>query len=265
MSDDHAASDRLGHCRRCGVEVHTDSFRDRESLREYRIGACCQRCQDAFFVGAADEDPPGPHPVRHGVVVGPVLDDDAPGEVALLPFLFVVAPKRLVWEPRHIVRAGPELLPVDPWAELEAMHDAWNGYNVRVLCVRSGVHPAVRRTLAGRDLVIGLDEPSVRIARELHPDTPPTALVDLAGAVPWCDAYGTPLAPLPPFLHAHALDIAAGCADRCRASVLRQCALIARLLALPARTGRDAGRPAFELLLRAHAVRFDEFPRKENQ
>ena len=45
--------------------------------------------------------------------------------------------------------------------------------NVRVLCVRSAADPAVRRTLADRDLVIGLDEPSVGIAAQLCPDAAP--------------------------------------------------------------------------------------------
>ena len=261
MSKRSTPSDTLGYCRRCGVEVHTDSFRDLQSLHEYRIAASCQRCQDLFYLGTCDSDPPASHPLRNGVVVAPLAPDGVLREIALLPFLFVVPPRRLVWEPRYIVRAGPELLPVDPWVELESLHRDWDGYNVRVLCVRSVADPTVHRKLAGRDLVIGLDEPSVRIAAQLCRDIPPAALVSLGDAVPWRDAYGTPLEPLAPFLHATALEVVVGCADRCDSSALRQCALIARLLALPAESGPDAGRPAFEILLRAHAGRFGESSR----
>ena len=177
MSEPSPRSDPLGHCGWCGVEVRTDSFRDLTSLREYRLADSCQACQDLVYLGMDDSDPSVWHPLRNGVVVAPIVDDGVLREVALLPFLFVVPPRRLVWEPRHTVRAGPDLLPVDPWVELEAMYDAWDGYNVRVLCVRSPADPAVHRLLAGRDLVIGLDEPSVRIAPQLCPDAPPAALV----------------------------------------------------------------------------------------
>ena len=262
MSDYHPPSDCLGYCRSCGVNVRTDSFRDIESLREYPIGGTCQRCQDAVFLGVAG-DPPVLHPVRHGVLIAPASGEDVPSEVALLPFLFVVPTRRLVWEPRHIVRAGYELLAVDPWQELEPMHDDWDGYNVRVLCVRSAADPSVCRKLAGRDLVIGLDEPSVRIAAQIGPDAPPAAaLVSLADAVPWADAYRTPLVPLSPFLRTSSVGVVAGGADRCRSSTLRQCAVLARLLNLPAVTGRDAGSTAFEFVLRAHAARFRESSRR---
>ena len=260
MSDYHLPSDCLGYCRSCGVNVRTDSFRDLDSMRDYSVDAFCQRCQDAVFLGVAG-DPPVLHPVRHGVLIAPASGDDAPSELALLPFVFVALPTtpQLLFEPRYTIRAGPEFAAVDPWVEFEPMHDDWDGYNVRVLCVRSAVDPSVRRALAGRDLVIGLDEPSVSIAAHLCPEAPPAAaLVSLADAVPWADAYRTPLLPLAPFLRTSPIGVVAGGADRCRTSVLRQCAVLARLLALPAVTGPDAGRTAFELLLRGHAARFEE-------
>ena len=257
-------SDPLGHCRWCGAEVAADSFRDLESLREYQIGASCQGCQDAMYLGVGDEDPPVSHPVRHGVIVGAVSADEGLREVALVPFLFVVPSRRLVWETRYIVRAGISPQPVDPWLELDAMRHAWSEFNVRVLCVPSSENPLLRGGLIDRDLVIGLDEASVRVAAELCPGARPPALVSLGAELPWRDAYGSSLLPLTPFLRAHAVDVQVGGAGGAiTASALRQCALAARLLALPATTGRDAGRTAFELLLVAHAARFAESWRGE--
>ena len=105
-------SDLLGHCRWCGAEVAADSFRDLDSFREYQIGASCQGCQDTMYLGVGDEDPPVSHPVRHGVIVGAVSTDDGLREVALVPFLFVLPSRRLVWETRFIVRAGISPQPV---------------------------------------------------------------------------------------------------------------------------------------------------------
>ena len=118
--------------------------------------------------------------------------------------------------------------------------------------------PLLRGGLTDRDLVIALDAASVRVAAEFCPSAKPPALVNLAAELPWRQAYGAELLPLAPFLRAHALDVDVGLAGAFRGSALRQCALLARLLALPATTGPDAGRTAFELLLLAHAARFEE-------
>ena len=252
-------SDLLGHCRWCGARVAADSFRDVESFREYQIGGvACQACQDAMYLGMSDEEPLVRHPVRHGVIVGAVTADDGLREVALLPFLFVVPSRCLVWETRYIVRAGISPHPVDPWVELDAMRRDWSESNVRVLCVPSSENPLLRGGLTDRDLVIGLDEAAVRVAVDLCPPLRPPALVDLGAELPWRQAYGTPLRPLAPFLRAHALDVDVGLAEAFRGSALRQCALIARLLALRATTGPGTGRSVFELLLLTRAARFAE-------
>lgn len=43
-------------CVFCGKEVTPDSFRDRESLREYTISGLCQGCQDEVFKACDDGD-----------------------------------------------------------------------------------------------------------------------------------------------------------------------------------------------------------------
>ena len=251
-------SDTIGHCRWCGARVGAGSFRDLESFREYQVAAACQACQDAMYLGTSDEGSLVSHPVRHGVVVGAVTADDCLHEVALLPFLFVVPPARVVWEPRYLLRAGSAIHPVDPWVELAAMRDEWRDFNVRTLCIPSSTNPLVCEGLVDRDLVIALDAPAARVASDLCPTLRPPALVSLGAELPWTQAYGTPLLPLPPFLRAHAPDVDVGLAEALRGSALRQCALIARLLALRATTGPDTGRSVFELLLVAHAARFAE-------
>ena len=258
MSQSHA--DTLGYCRWCGARVGTDTLRDLKSLKEFHIGAACQCCQDQMFLGVGDEGPPVSHRIRHGVVVGAVCPDapTAPHEVALVPFLFVVALRRFVWETRHIVRAGFGPEPGDPWVELEPMREAWADLNVRVLCVPSCANPLLSNGFADRDLVIGLDESTLRVAAKLYPTARPPALVSLGTELPWQAAFGAPLLPLAPFLRAHVPDLAPGPADARCGSSLRQCAVVARLLSLPATRGRDAGQTAFDLLLLAHSARFEE-------
>ena len=251
-------SDLLGHCRWCGARVGAGAFRDLDSFREYQVAAACQACQDAMYLGMSDEEPTVRHPVRHGVIVGAVTADDCLCEVGLLPFLFVVPPARVVWQPMYLLRAGSATHPVDPWVELAAMRDEWRDCNVRALCIPSSTNPLVGEGLVDRDLVIALDAPAVRVAADLCPTLRPPALVNLSAELPWRQAYGTPLRPLAPFLRAHALDVDVGLADAFRGSALRQCAFVARLFALRATTGRDTGRTAFDILLLAHAARFQE-------
>ena len=61
-------------------------------------------------------------------------------------------------------RAHPH--PADPWLEFDAMRYDWSESNVRVLCVPSSANPLLRGGLTDRDLVIGLDEASVRVAAD---------------------------------------------------------------------------------------------------
>ena len=263
MFADPLRSELLGYCRYCGSRVSTHSYRDLQSLREGKIAFSCQGCLDMLSLAEDEGNPSVSHRIRHGVVVGAVTEDECLHEVALLPFVFVVPPRRLVWEPRFILRAGVAAHPVDPWVELDGMRVSWADHNAGVLCVPSFAHSLLRGALTRRDLVLGFDETSLRVAAQLCPTAKPTALVSVSAELPWRDAYGTPLLPLAPFLYAHALDTAFGTADACAASALRQCALLAGLLTLRATTGRDAGRSAFDLLLLAHGARFEESFRRE--
>ena len=114
MSANSIEFDTLGHCRWCGARVGAGSFRDLDSFREYQVAAACQSCQDAMYLGTSDEGSLVPHPLRHGVIVGAVTADDSLHEVALLAFLFLVPPARIVWEPRYLLRAGSATHPGRP-------------------------------------------------------------------------------------------------------------------------------------------------------
>ena len=256
----------VGHCRWCGVEVRTTSFRTPAGLRAYKSEvAACQRCQDLLEFGRDASDPSALYPIRHGVVVSAICENDCLLEFGLLPFDFVVprssrGPSPIVWDPRYIVRAGPAVDPVDPWVELAAMAEAWSESYVRVLQTPFFTDPLLRAGLVGRDLVIGLDYTSARAVATLVPNARWPALVSLSAEVPWQDAFdGFPLLPLGPFLLAHALEGVVGTADACRRSALREIAFIGRVLEqLRATTGRVRGRTVFELLLSAHSARFEE-------
>ena len=175
--------------------------------------------------------------------------------VALLPFRYVPELSRIAWDPRHLVLAGDGLAPVDPWAELGAMRDAWTGHHLRVLSVPSPDDGLVFGRLSRCDLVVGINVPSVLAARSLCPNLTARSLVPLCAEVPWLDAYGSALFPLDPFFDAFALDAEVGSPAACRDSLLRQCALVARLLSLRATTGGHVGRTAWELLLLGRAGR----------
>ena len=213
----------LGYCRWCARPVRTDSFRDALSLREYQITAACQRCQDALFLEASDRDPPIPGSMRHGTIVGAVLDGASLRDVALLPFEFVVRRARIEWEPRHIVCAGAALEPVDPWVELGAMRDAWPGHYVQILNLASFSDPLLSVRLSTSDFVVALDPASLEVIGHLFPSATQRPLAALSADVPWRDAFGVALLPLTPFLRAHglggAVGAAAACAARCFASV----------------------------------------------
>ena len=261
MSDLAPEADKLGHCRFCGAGVSDTSFRDHASQREYPITATCQSCQDDIFLGTTGDDPAASHPVRDGTVVAPLLEGRSVRAVALLPFRYVAELLRIAWEPRHLVLAGAGLAPVDPWAELGAMRDAWTEHRLHLASVPSPDDALVSGRLAGCDMVVGMDVPCVLAARALCPTLTARALVPLCAEVPWLDAYGAALLPLDRFPHARDLDAGVGSAGACRDSPLRQCALAARLLSLRATTGGHAGRTAWELLLLGRAGRGSSRPR----
>ena len=256
MIDDTATTLRLvdlGFCRWCGRPVRSDSFTDAESNREYMITAACQSCQDRMFAGPGDPDVPDSCPLVHGAIVGSVPDGPVPRQAALLPFRYDSWHGRLEWEPRHIVLVGDIPPPIDLFAELAAMSDAWTKENVRVLTLASFDDPLIAARLSRTHVLVVLHKLSAVVTVALCPLVPLPPRIDLDGQVPWTDAFGAPLLPLEAFLHAHDLAGAVGSADDCFGSALRQCALIARLLELRASAGPHEGCSVFEHWLFAYA------------
>ena len=257
MSDDTATPFHLvdlGYCRWCGRPVRSDSFADdAESHHEYMITAACSACQTRMFGGQTDPDLPDSCPILHGAIVGTVSDGAVPREAALLPFRYDPWHGRFEWEPRHIVRAGDVPGPIDPFAELGAMRDAWSEHDVRVLTLASFDDALLAARMERSHVVVALHRRSVVVTTLLCPSVPLPALVDLAAQVPWADAFGAPLLPLEAFIRAHRLDGAVGSADACFGSALRQCALLARLLELRATAGPRDGCTAFEHFLFGNA------------
>ena len=243
----------LGYCRWCARPVRADSFHDAESHREYMIAAACQSCQARMFFGASDPDRPFSCPVLHVTLVGAVVEDDTPREVALLAFSYDPWAARFEWEPGHIVHAGDVPEPIDPFAELGAMRDAWSEHDVRVLTLASFDDALLAARMERSHVVVALHRRSVVATTLLCPSVPLPALVDLAADVPWSAGFGAPLLPLEAFIRAHRLDGAVGSADACFGSALRQCALLARLLELRATAGPHDGCTAFEHFLFANA------------
>lgn len=47
---------KSGFCVQCGREVRPEDFRDELSLKEYKISALCQECQDEIFQQPDEEE-----------------------------------------------------------------------------------------------------------------------------------------------------------------------------------------------------------------
>ena len=203
---------------------------------------------------------------RRGARVGAALVIDPKRE--LEPAVAALAPERL-----HRVEASETELNLMQgerwslaagryWEPLAAVERQFAGVlGSTVASTTPFASPAVASTLyfGVEPGCLGARRERLDFARAvLCPSAKPPALVNLAAELPWRQAYGADLVPLAPFLRAHALDVDVGLAEAFRGSARRQCALIARLLALRATSGRDVGRTAFELLLLTHASRFAE-------
>ena len=244
----------LGFCRFCAQPVTSASFRDDASHREYMITATCQSCQDRLLLRGSDPDRPVSCPVLHGTIVGAVAEGATPREVALLAFSYDPWAARFEWEPGHIVHAGDVPEPIDPFAELGAMRDAWSEHDVRVLTLASFDDPLLAARISRNHVVVALDRLCVVVTARLCPSLPLPPLVDLNAQVPWVDAFGAPLLPLDEFLRVQGLDGVLGPADACLGSALRQCAVVARLLELPAPAGPRDGCTVFEHFLFGYAA-----------
>ena len=190
----------------------------------------------------------------------------------LLPFLFVVPSRRAsCGRPRYIVRAGISPQPVDPWLELRCDSPCLEASSTSVLlCVPSRrTNPLLREWhLTDRDS-------RDRVSTRLRSGSRPSFLPGREGAGARQSRCRAAVAAMPtaadrccrslPSSVRTRVDVQVGLAQEAQSPHLR-CASarsLARLLALPATTGRDAGRTAFELLLVAHAARFAESRRGE--
>ena len=244
MGDDSAQPPRvtdLGYCRWCARSVHTASFSDDVSHRAYCDSATCQVCFDALSNTDSGVERDHSAPVLHGTVFGAVVAETVVREVALLPFQYDAWYARFEWEPGDIVRAGEVLEPLDPLGELAAVRPAWAGPCERVLLLDSLADPLLGTRTVRSHLVVALDGVSAAAAAELNPTLRRPPLVDLGAAVPWAETFGAPFEEL---VRAHGRGVDGG-----SVSALRQCAIAARLLELPAPAGRHEGATALEHVL----------------
>ena len=105
----------IGRCT-CGATVYPDGFRSRESRDDFSIAGAglCQSCRDRTYF-AVSTDGTLRYPIRRGVLAAPEVRDGAVAEIGLLPFIFVAPECRVAWEARHLLRAGPDLDPLNVW------------------------------------------------------------------------------------------------------------------------------------------------------
>ena len=161
-------------------------------------------------------------------------------EVALLPFQYDPTYGRFDYEPADIVRAGPELEPLDPLAELSPVRPRWAGRCQRVLALASLSDPVLVARTVHNHLIIALDGATAAVAERLNPGVRRPPLVELSAAVP-SDAFGVPFEAL-----LGAYDV---CGPVGSLPALRQAALLGRLLELQAPAGPHRGRPLLEHVL----------------
>ena len=217
----------IGRCL-CGVSVFNNSFRDRESYREFHLtGRClCQACQDAIYLAANTDEPGGYFPIVDGALVAVQAAGGGVDEIAFFPFHLVATPAaRIAWEGRFIARAGPRLEPLDPRDELEPMRERLAGHQVRVDEHASFRSLELNERLTNLALLIGLDRPSLDTARSLCSLSGDVSLASLTDEVP---AFGMWRRALPD-----------------QNSALRTCALVGLVLL---ERGRDGRRPLDHLV-----------------
>ena len=177
----------LGRCD-CGAEVRSDSFRDRDSYREYFLSGLCQSCQDRIFLAITGEPEPTP-PIRRGAVAA-----CKGGETAVVPFLFTRAGRPIAWEVRHIVRLGAALAPCDPWDALDPMRRVLERHLVRAHVADDASAPGVAERIGGLDLRIVADRCMLAALHALPPARSGVRDVVLENALPWPQHFGTPFA-----------------------------------------------------------------------
>ena len=225
----------IGHCL-CGARVFEDSFRDRESYREFHLTgrSLCQACQDAIYLAANTNEPGGYLPIVDGALIAVRDVSGTVDEICLFPFRLVAPPPaRIAWEARFIARAGPRLEPLDPWGELEPMRELLTKHQVRVDEHTSFRSPELNERLANLALLIGLDRPSLDTALSLCSLPSDVSPASLADEVP---SFGTGREAQPD-----------------QGSALRTCALMGVVLL---EDGRDGRRP-LDYLIESRKELFD--------
>ena len=236
----------MAPCCMCSARIGPDSFRDRPSYRDAYITGLCQGCQDLAYL-SADLDEGRAYPIHDGAVVAVRAFRRRAAELVILPFRIVVPANgraRLVWEARHIVRAGPWQDRVDVRCELEPMSALLAGHQVCVHGYRNFLDPLVSARFDPLHLLIGLDDLALdAVARVcLVPEHIARATLD---ELPWRSAFGRALRPLETWW----------APERGPLSTLRVCAVLASLLV---EAGRDGRRPLDYLLADRRALFEDE-------
>ena len=224
MLPPHALPTAKGRCG-CGAPVYADSFRDRDSYREFHLSGFCQACQDTVFLAMSDVEPLK-YALRRGAVAA-CTERDGVRELAFLPFVFTAPRGPLEWEARYATRvAPPGAASVDPCTELRAMRPVLRLHQIRLLCAASPADPLLARRFAKCELLIGSDTPTLDRVVALCPA--------FAGAVPAPIAatfereYGAPVASLGEVVASYRLD-----SPEPAPSALRLCAWIGAFLGGP--------------------------------
>ena len=218
----HAVPTALGRCG-CGATVYADSFRDRDSYREFLLSGFCQDCQDTVFLGTSDVEPLK-YALRRGAVAACTARDGVP-ELAVLPFVFTAPRGPLAWEARYATRLVPAgAASVDPFTELEAMEPVLRLHQTRLLCADSPEDPLLARHFSRCELLIGLDTPALDCVAALCPAFAHAAPVPVAPTFE--REYGAPVASLGEVVASYYLD-----SPQSAPSALRLCAWIGAFLA----------------------------------
>lgn len=221
MSHRHAFPTALGRCV-CGATVYPDSFRDRDSYREFHLSGLCQACQDTVFLGTSDIEPLK-YALRRGAVAACTERDGVP-ELVVLPFVFTAPRGPFAWEARYATRLVPAgAASLDPFTELEAMEPALRLHQIRLLCADSPEDPLLARHFSRCELLIGLDTPALDCVAALCPAFTHAAPVPMAPTFE--REYRAPVASLGKVVASYSLD-----SPQPAPSALRLCAWIGAFL-----------------------------------
>ena len=228
----------MGRCV-CGATLAPDGFRDRASYLDAYITSLCQACQDKIYLGADPDQVGSRFSVHEGSLVAVRVPGRSVAEICFLPFRLVARPRMdVVWEARSIVRAGPWLHRIDTSYELAPMSHLLAGHQIRVEEHRSYDSPALKERIAGLDLLVALDRPSLEASASVCALPNGVSRATLDDEVPWCEAFGHSLRPLRHWC---------GREDGVL-SPLHTCALMGRILLCAGRAAVGCRRPLDYLL-----------------